>query len=115
MVPVAAAEPEVVVRAVVLVAELEAAAEPEVVVLVAELEAAAVELVEPALALAGPVVRVERVALEAKARGEMQEAQPEEPAGRAARTTTTILTISRGRSCRNFRLPRRPTSRYLRL
>jgi hypothetical protein len=91
----AAAEPEVVVRAVVLVAELEAAAEPEVVVravvLVAELEAAAVELVEPALALAGPVVRVERVAPEAKARGEMLEAQPEEPAGRAARTTTTIL------------------------
>ena len=96
--PVAVAEPEVVVRAVVLVAELEVAAaaeqvEPEepAVALVAELEAAAVELVEPALALAGPVVRAERVAPEAKARGEMLEAQPEEPAGRAAQTTTTIL------------------------
>jgi len=91
----AAAEPEVGAREVVPVAELEAAEEPEVavraVVLVAELEAAAVELVEPALALAGPVVRAERVAPEAKARGEMLEAQPEEPAGRAAQTTTTIL------------------------
>ena len=93
--PVAVAEPEVGAREGVPVAELEAAAEPEVVVravvLVAELEAAAVELVEPALALAGPVVRAERVAPEAKARGEMLEAQPEEPAGRAAQTTTTIL------------------------
>ena len=90
-VPVAAAEPEVV-RA----AELEAVAEPEVVVragvLVAELgEAAEVEPEEPVVALAGPEARVERVALEAKARGEMLEAQPEEPAGRVAQTTTTIL------------------------
>ena len=81
---------------VVRAAELEAAAEPEVVVraevLVAELEAAAAaEQVEPVVALAGPVVRVERVAPEAKARGEMLEAQPEGPAGRAAQTTTTIL------------------------
>jgi len=77
VVPVVAAEPEVVVPAEVLVAELEAAA--------------AAEQVEPVVALAGPVVRVERVAPEAKARGEMLEAQPEGPAGRAAQTTTTIL------------------------
>ena len=88
----AAAELEVVVQAEVLVA----AAEPEVVVraevLVAELEVvAAAELVEPVVALAGPVVRVERVALEEKARGEMLEAQPEGPAERAAQTTTTSL------------------------
>jgi hypothetical protein len=76
-VPVVAAEPEVVVPAVVLVAELEVAA--------------AAEQVEPVVALAGPVVRVERVALEAKAQEEMLEAQPEEPAGRVAQTTTTIL------------------------
>jgi len=67
----------VVVREVVLVAELEVVA--------------AAEQVEPVVALEGPVVRVERVALEAKARGEMLEAQPEEPAGRAAQTTTTTL------------------------
>jgi len=80
-------------------------------VLVAELGAAAaaeqVEPAEPALALAEPVVGVEQAELaepearvaqaepvepEAKAREEMLEAQPEEPAGRAAQTTTTILT-----------------------
>ena len=88
-----------VVRAEVLAAEPEVAAAAEqveleepAVALVAELEAAAAaEQVEPVVALAGPVVRVERVAPEAKARGEMLEAQPEEPAGRAAQTTTTIL------------------------
>ena len=86
----AVAEPEVVVRAEVLVAELGAAA-------------AAAELVEPeepVVALGEPEARVEQAepaepvepeALEVKAREEMLEAQAEEPAGRAAQTTTTTL------------------------
>jgi len=85
----AVAEPEVVVRAEVLVAELGAAAAAELV-----------EPEEPVVALGEPEARVEQAepaepvepeALEVKAREEMLEAQAEEPAGRAAQTTTTTL------------------------